>query len=232
MIDDISHSNKWTRVPSDLSSVEPILCVLDLHIPMPSNFSFAITITFIWKRAPQLSNRMTPVESGTVVGIFAEGKTHALAVGVQWCIVQHQQNMKFFIRLSYVNMPRDSSPDLLKYAPSGWQDKYVNNRDRSEKQRRRRWELPLPQWWPLEHETLQTVAVIATQSQHFSLRVFFFSSRCLPKLLPRGCPQLWRCAKAINSSDISETVSVSINCGFRNELFLTFKCWCFSSRAY
>ena len=174
MIDDISHSNKWTRVPSDLSSVEPILCVPDLHIPMPSNFSFATIITFIWKRAPQLSNRMTPVESGTVVGIFAEGKTHALAVGVQLCIVQHHQNMKFFIRLSCVNRPRDSSPDLLKYAPSGWQDKYVNNRDRSEKQRRWRWELPLPQWWPLEHETLQTVAVIATQSQHFSLRVFFF----------------------------------------------------------
>ena len=85
---------------------------------------------------------MTPVESGTVVGIFAEGKTHALAVGAQLCIVQHQQNMKFstkyevFIRLSCVNMPRDSFPDLLKHVPSGWQDKYVNNRDCSEKQRR------------------------------------------------------------------------------------------------
>ena len=28
-----------------------------------------------------LEPRMTPVETGTVVGIFAEGKTHALAVG-------------------------------------------------------------------------------------------------------------------------------------------------------
>ena len=111
--DDISHSNKWTRVPSDLSSVEPILCVPDLHIPMPSNFSFAIIIIFIWKRAPQLSNRMTPVESGTVVGIFAEGKTHALAVGVQLGIVQHQQNMKFLIRLSCVNMLETALPICL-----------------------------------------------------------------------------------------------------------------------
>ena len=171
--DDISHSNKWTRVPSDLSSVEPILCVPDLHIPMPSNFSFAIIIIFIWKRAPQLSNRMTPVESGTVVGIFAEGKTHALAVGVQLCKVQNQQNEVSHPVIMCKHV-RDSSPDLLKYAPSGWQDKYVNNGDRSEKQRRWRWELPLPQWWPLEHETLQTVAVIATQSQTLSLRVFFF----------------------------------------------------------
>ena len=80
---------------------------------------------------------MTPVESGTVVGIFAEGKTHALAVGVQCvCTVQNQQNINFLIRLSCVNMSRDSFPDLLKHVPSGWQDKYVNNRDCSEKQRR------------------------------------------------------------------------------------------------
>ena len=218
--DDISHSNKWTRVPSDLSSVEPILCVPDLHIPMPSNFSFAIIIIFIWKRAPQLSNRMTPVESGTVVGIFAEGKTHALAVGVQCvCTVQHQNKIWLLTQLSCVNMPRDSFPDLLKHVPSGWQDKYVNNRDCSEKQRRWRWELPLPQWWPLEHETLQTVAVIASQSQTFFCEVFFFLQDVYQSCCQGGCPQLWRCAKAINSNDISETGPVSIYCGFINNLF-------------
>jgi len=105
----------------------------------------------------------------------------------------------------------------------GWQDKYVNNRDCSEKQRRWRWELPLPQWWPLEHETLQTVAVIASQSQTFFCEVFFFLQDVYQSCCQGGCPQLWRCAKAINSSDISETVSVSINCGFRKELFITFK---------
>ena len=58
---------------------------------------------------------------------------------------------------------------------------------------------------------------------NFFLASVFFLQDVYQSCCQGGCPQLWRCAKAINSSDISETVSVSINCGFRKELFITFK---------
>ena len=188
--DDISHSNKWTRVPSDLSSVEPILCVPDLHIPMPSNFSFAIIIIFIWKRALQLSNRMTPVESGTVVAIFAEGKTHALAVGVQCvCTVQHQNKIWLLTQLSWCKHAKRqlswfTETCAFRLARQVCQQQRLQRKTKALALRITTTSMMASGTWNTSNSSCDSIPIANIFCE------CFFSSRCLPKLLPRGMPSI------------------------------------------